>query len=244
MIKFFRHIRQNLIMENKTGKYFKYAIGEIILVVIGILIALQINNWNEQRKTRNAEISYVNSIKNDLDGDRETINYIINNTLDRIKAHEMIVDQLKSFDTISDSRPLFKLMRNNVGFTDLKVQDYTIETLKNSGNIEIIRSELIRAAIQNYYDTVEIIYVQQNVMNNYVTNNDLEKLFNYLDNQKGIENNTKVPFDNRSRKNLPNAYAFLSHWVTNLKGYVNLLNNLDRKNTALIDLINTNYPKK
>ena len=50
MIKFFRHIRQNLIMENKTSKYFKYAIGEIVLVVIGILIALQINNWNENRK--------------------------------------------------------------------------------------------------------------------------------------------------------------------------------------------------
>ena len=50
MIKFFRKIRQNLIMENKKGKYFKYAIGEIILVVVGILIALSINNWNEKRK--------------------------------------------------------------------------------------------------------------------------------------------------------------------------------------------------
>ncbi|MCB0461581.1 MAG: DUF6090 family protein [Flavobacteriaceae bacterium] len=51
MIKFFRHIRKSLLMENKTGKYFKYAIGEIVLVVIGILIALSINNWNEKRKT-------------------------------------------------------------------------------------------------------------------------------------------------------------------------------------------------
>ena len=49
MIKFFRKIRQNLVMQNKTSKYFKYAIGEIILVVIGILIALQINNWNSNR---------------------------------------------------------------------------------------------------------------------------------------------------------------------------------------------------
>jgi len=47
MIKFFRKIRQNLLRENKTRKYYKYAIGEITLVVIGILIALQINNWNE-----------------------------------------------------------------------------------------------------------------------------------------------------------------------------------------------------
>ena len=47
MIKFFRKIRQNLLIKNKTGKYFKYAIGEIVLVVIGILIALNVNNYNE-----------------------------------------------------------------------------------------------------------------------------------------------------------------------------------------------------
>ncbi len=47
MIKFFRNIRKTLLTEGKTSKYFKYAIGEIVLVVIGILIALQINNWNE-----------------------------------------------------------------------------------------------------------------------------------------------------------------------------------------------------
>ena len=49
MIKFFKKIRQNLLMENKTGKYLKYAIGEIVLVVIGILIALGINNWNQNQ---------------------------------------------------------------------------------------------------------------------------------------------------------------------------------------------------
>ena len=52
MIKLFRKIRQNLIMENKTSKYFKYAIGEILLVVIGILIALQLNTWNQDRQDR------------------------------------------------------------------------------------------------------------------------------------------------------------------------------------------------
>ena len=52
MIKFFRKIRYNLMEQNKTGKYFKYAIGEIVLVVIGILIALSINNWNRNEKTK------------------------------------------------------------------------------------------------------------------------------------------------------------------------------------------------
>ncbi|MGB5203859.1 MAG: DUF6090 family protein, partial [Eudoraea sp.] len=59
MIKFFRRIRQSLLTENKIGQYLKYAIGEILLVVIGILIALQINNWNEVKKT---EVKIKNSL--------------------------------------------------------------------------------------------------------------------------------------------------------------------------------------
>jgi hypothetical protein len=66
MIKFFRKIRQNLIMENKTSKYFKYAIGEIILVVIGILIALSINNWNENQKALKKEQEIIVSLQQEI----------------------------------------------------------------------------------------------------------------------------------------------------------------------------------
>ena len=59
MIKFFRNIRKTLMTEGKTSKYLKYAIGEIVLVVIGILIALQINNWNEYRKLKKVELDLV-----------------------------------------------------------------------------------------------------------------------------------------------------------------------------------------
>lgn len=65
MIKFFRHIRKNIIMKNQTGKYFKYAIGEIVLVVIGILIALQINNWNEGQKKDTLKKEYKTALIND-----------------------------------------------------------------------------------------------------------------------------------------------------------------------------------
>ena len=65
MIKFFRKIRQNLLMENKTGKYFKYAFGEIVLVVIGILIALQINNWYGKQVNNDKQDRYLESIVND-----------------------------------------------------------------------------------------------------------------------------------------------------------------------------------
>ena len=69
MIKFFRKIRQNLLSEGKTGKYLKYAVGEIVLVVIGILIALSINNWNESNKLKKEETLYLKRLKIDLEKD-------------------------------------------------------------------------------------------------------------------------------------------------------------------------------
>jgi hypothetical protein len=69
MIKLFRNIRQNLLAEGKTTKYFKYAIGEIVLVVIGILIALSINNWNESRKSEKSTKVYIERLIEDLKSD-------------------------------------------------------------------------------------------------------------------------------------------------------------------------------
>jgi hypothetical protein len=108
MIKFFRKIRQNLLSEGKTGKYFKYAIGEIILVVIGILIALQINNWNENRKQNKTEKEFITSVKNDLKQDKAFIQLIIGQLEPRIEAYKTLNNELvnlyqndrKSLDSI------------------------------------------------------------------------------------------------------------------------------------------------
>ena len=81
MIRFFRKFRQNLLSEGKTGKYLKYAIGEIVLVVIGILIALQINNWNEHKKLKKEYISDLKAIKENLEKDDLTITANLNLSL-------------------------------------------------------------------------------------------------------------------------------------------------------------------
>ena len=95
MIKFFRKIRYNLMGQNKTGKYFKYAIGEIILVVIGILIALQINNWNENRKENKISQEYLTGITNDIKKDLEQVD-------------EILKEQIISISLISNIDHVFK----------------------------------------------------------------------------------------------------------------------------------------
>ena len=94
MIKFFRHIRKSLLMENKTGKYLKYAIGEIILVVLGILIALNINSWNEARKKDIAEKEFIEGVKNDLRQDKQYIELVIKNINPKIKAYNFLNKEL------------------------------------------------------------------------------------------------------------------------------------------------------
>ena len=73
MIKFFRHIRKSLIIQNNMSKYFKYAIGEILLVVIGILIALQINNWNEHKKLQIEEQKLLKALVKEIESNLENL---------------------------------------------------------------------------------------------------------------------------------------------------------------------------
>lgn len=92
MIKFFRRIRQKLLSENNFSRYLLYAIGEIFLVVIGILIALSINNWNENRKHDNAEKVFLSGIKSDLLRDREYIYYVLDYIEPKIEAYRILMN--------------------------------------------------------------------------------------------------------------------------------------------------------
>jgi hypothetical protein len=83
MIKFFRKIRQNMLMENKNGTYFKYAFGEIVLVVIGILIALQVSNWNQLRLEQNSMNAYYAKLANTLEDDIKELR----EATDRLNSH-------------------------------------------------------------------------------------------------------------------------------------------------------------
>ena len=90
MIKFFRKMRYNLMEKNKTGKYLKYALGEIILVVIGILIALQINTWNQSRKQAIAEKEFIEGVKNDLKQDKAYMKLVADLFEPRIQAYHLL----------------------------------------------------------------------------------------------------------------------------------------------------------
>ena len=166
MIKFFRHIRRQLLRENRFTRYLIYAIGEIILVVIGILIALQVNNWNEQRKVEKAEVKYIMALRGDLKRDLYAQDSIINFLQKKIQNLEVLANELRNERQDINYKNAFASYTSSLGFPDFIANDHTLETLKSSGNIEAISNERIRAIILDYYDDVEVYYRTQEGVNN------------------------------------------------------------------------------
>jgi len=149
MIKFFRKIRQNLLSEGKTGKYFKYAIGEILLVVIGILIALQINNWNEDRKVRTYELNQLKEIRENLKESKIEIDNDIKFNTTTVKLFKRILNHMENDLPYDESLDSAFFVFTNWETPFLPKNGY--ETIKLSG-IDIIKNQKLRKEIIKIYE--------------------------------------------------------------------------------------------
>ena len=118
MIKFFRSIRQRFISENKMTKYLVYAAGEILLVVLGILIALSINNWNESRKEQILQKQLIALMVSDLDEKKKEILNDIKDTEKMIERAQITIDTWDNMAKIDTNFLKFNLLRlgNNIMF--------------------------------------------------------------------------------------------------------------------------------
>jgi hypothetical protein len=153
MIKFFRRIRQNLLMNNKTGKYFKYAIGEIVLVVIGILIALSINNWNQNIQKKEQEIIYYCKIKEDLENDQRNIQRGIEALNNRMfSAKSLLVNLYKQLDDKSILMRDYLPAIRSYSFIPSKA---AIEDITSSGKLENLKVSKLKTSILQHYTDID-----------------------------------------------------------------------------------------
>ena len=149
MIKFFRKIRQKLLSESKFSKYLIYAVGEIILVVIGILIALQINNWNESDKQSKKQLELLKSLRNELKADilymsREDSIYSTYEEDFKLGIKLFYKSQnIKDIDTVSQ---FTKQLWN-----DFAINKNTYNEMVSSGDMYKIENKPLQRNIVKYY---------------------------------------------------------------------------------------------
>ena len=143
MIKFFRHIRQKLVSENNFSKYLLYAIGEIILVVIGILIALQINNANENRKKRTVENSYLERFVVDLNENKTLWEETLGRKRKQLEAAHVFLNFRfsKNQDTVMKIMPYFTAVG---AWEGININQVTFSEMVSSGNLNIISNDSIK----------------------------------------------------------------------------------------------------
>lgn len=216
MFKFFRKIRYQILDSNKTGRYFKYAFGEIILVVIGILIALQINNWNENRKTQTQELELLKSLKTEFE-----INLVRFDSI--MKHHELKEDylfQLINYDKQKIALTELDQMIYEISYSYTTNLSTTIQTsIVNSGTIEIISNDALKNRIggflEKYHDFEEDEITSKNLTFNSVLpflDNEIKLLYS-----TDIRSASEIKRDEKAFEDLLLNYQFRNR-IIHLKG--------------------------
>jgi hypothetical protein len=151
MIKFFRKIRQNLLSEGKTGKYFKYAIGEIVLVVIGILIALGINSWNQDRLSNQQQKVYLNNFKEELVSNNKLLQRIDKQYAEHQEETAIGITLLTEDFGVSNFLTIDSLISTR--WRAFPVGGSTYGEMKNNGSFYSLHNKELKKQIDQHYIT-------------------------------------------------------------------------------------------
>ena len=151
MIPFFRKIRFKLAQDNKFLQYSRYATGEIVLVVIGILIALQINNWNEEKKTRKIELKLLEELRADLEETKVDLLTDIDKAEYELLVIDSLYQQILNDQSASNPQPIQISMQFIFNRSRLVPKNSAYESLQAFG-INLISNDLLRKNITDLYE--------------------------------------------------------------------------------------------
>lgn len=182
MLNLFRKIRQRLLIKNSFTKYLMYLIGETVLVIIGILIALQINEWNDKREKLSKAETYISELKRDLQTDTLIFGNEIRNIDDLIEFKKWGLTEDTFTDVpVSQIEGLFLSQYHN-----LRINNSTFERIKNSEVFSLVEYEDLFNQVNSYYT------FHQDYLNNF--NSWEVKMFNNDFNFWFEQNNFEIGF--------------------------------------------------
>ena len=168
MLKFFRNIRRRLLDSGSLRKYFVYAIGEILLVVIGILIALQVNNWNEDRKTYEKQKGYLLLIRNEMVNNLEELLKEKQNLMSTIHGQRKIIDLMYKDTTDITEQELSSLFPQAFSKDiEFQYENGALTELKSSGSLKDIANDSIRVMLASWESKIQSVKMQEKSLYDY-----------------------------------------------------------------------------
>lgn len=178
MLKFFRNIRRKLLEEGNLKRYLVYAIGEILLVVVGILIALQINNWSEEKKDTKKEYQILLNLSEDFNSNQISLDRAIIQIPLRMERLRTVLSYVGRTEA-----QLAKEMKDtikNTGFVLTDIIDGTLNSILSSDKLELIKNDSLKNMLTAYPAFIKKFKKQEETVENYVINVQRFKLREYL----------------------------------------------------------------
>ncbi len=224
--------------KNKTGKYLKYAVGEIVLVVIGILIALSISNWNEKRKLNNTIKSVYLIIQSDLSTDIETIDKVLVGTKSRDSMFKRVINKEMTYD---DYLKCNRCIRTLGGFPDIKLKTKGLKLLEQNSTVLNSYQDSLSIEINDFYSAfnIEIDVALQEVIIDYKENRSYFKnnMTWFEDYEKGVFNEDFVKYALSSIDYRNRVISFYGLYYEDYLGYLRqykeeahkLIENIDKE---------------
>ena len=165
MITLLRKVRQQLFEQGKFGEYVKYAIGEIILVMIGILLALQVNNWNEARKDKLREHGILTALYRDFQGNIEAFQPLMVNQQNTFRSGEIVLRNIGTLEIGASRDSVYQYATGMFGGYPYYPSNGVVQSLISSGDINLISNDTLKNYLVSWSD----------VLNRYTSNVEIDR---------------------------------------------------------------------
>jgi len=248
MLGFLRKIRHSLIKENRFSKYLLYAIGEIILVVVGILIALQINNWNQRRLNRIEEKNILSALHNEFLENKKKLDSVTIIYESGLNANMVLMNLIGKSAQELQKYDLDSLFYASLPDSQIVFSNNTVQNIVQTGKLDIIENPEIVQLINQWEATTVMIKERESTLKSWIDNHLFPLLNDYVA-FKEIDHNGNMPWGGKS--SLETDYKTLFKMLKyenvqdNVLWYHNKnLNGLKIANNVILKIIKATKPYK
>jgi len=227
-------------LHRAPGKKIWHYFFEFLMLFLAVFCGFIAENWREQMREHQREKEFIRSIVEDIKSDTLHSNRTLLQ-LKRIKAGtDSVLILLSSPEIINNSNDACRLWTKNLGLEVFVSNDRTIQQLKSSGELRLIRNKAVSDRIMDYEQTLKKYYTQSNLMYNAVLEvTHYSKLFDFISLDKN--RNIPVPLTEQGRKSLNEAYAYLQLWNRGLIGLISWLQDVNEEGARLVTFIQKEY---
>lgn len=222
--------------KKKWGEYLL----EFIMLFLAVFLGFLAENLREQNVEHHREKEYIHSLVEDLKSDTLQATEVLAKLNKRSAGIDSVIAALSSPEIIVNSNNAYRLWSKNMGFADFISNDRTIQQLKNSGGLRLIRNRVVSDGIMKYDQVLRDYYVQASVVNGSLADQHIySQLFDFLKLDKNAD--TPVPLSEQGRKLLNEAYANRKVWQYAISGLISRLKTVSEEGKAFLEIVQKEY---